>query len=252
MSHDLHTLVGAYALDALDHHEHDDFEQHLATCETCRAEVDELVETAARLGAAVEPADAVPTALRARVLETVARTPQERPVVVPLESRRTRRWLAPVLGAAAALLAVLAISVAVQQLEDNEVDKITVVQARESALIADVLASQDKVAYDKQLSTGLHMTVVRSREVDAAVVSLRDLPPLAEGRSYQMWRISKGADGQTVTSAGVLEPDEVSRARATMLLPDVAGVDAVAVTEEPAGGSPKPTGEPLVQLTLPT
>ena len=46
---EVHNLTGAYALDALDDIERARFEQHLATCEDCRAEVAELRETAALL-----------------------------------------------------------------------------------------------------------------------------------------------------------------------------------------------------------
>ena len=41
---DLHKLTGAYAVDALDDIERARFEQHLAACEDCRAEVVELAD----------------------------------------------------------------------------------------------------------------------------------------------------------------------------------------------------------------
>ena len=64
---DVHKLTGAYALDAVDDIERARFEQHLATCEDCRAEVAEMRETAALLAesTAVEP----PASLRASVAE---------------------------------------------------------------------------------------------------------------------------------------------------------------------------------------
>ena len=46
---DIHALVGAYALDAVDDLERVAFERHLQACESCRAEVDELRETAGSL-----------------------------------------------------------------------------------------------------------------------------------------------------------------------------------------------------------
>lgn len=49
---DPHTLVGAYVLDAVRAADRARFEEHLADCETCQAEVRGLRETAARLGAA--------------------------------------------------------------------------------------------------------------------------------------------------------------------------------------------------------
>ena len=49
---DLHQLTGAYVLDSLDDLERQAFERHLDSCEACRAEVHELSETVAALGAA--------------------------------------------------------------------------------------------------------------------------------------------------------------------------------------------------------
>ncbi len=54
MSPDLHHLSGAYAVDALDDGERGPFEQHLAGCADCRAEVAELSATAHSLGALTE------------------------------------------------------------------------------------------------------------------------------------------------------------------------------------------------------
>src|SRR5262250_3564512 len=49
---DLHTLAGAYVLDAVSDDERAKFAAHLAVCAQCRDEVDELREAAARLGTA--------------------------------------------------------------------------------------------------------------------------------------------------------------------------------------------------------
>ncbi len=66
MSTDLHTLSGAYAVDALSDEEARRFDTHLEDCQACRDEVRELQEAAARMGAS--EAVAPPPALRARVL----------------------------------------------------------------------------------------------------------------------------------------------------------------------------------------
>ena len=42
MSTDLHDLVAAYALDALPSDEATEFERHMAGCDECRGELDEL------------------------------------------------------------------------------------------------------------------------------------------------------------------------------------------------------------------
>ena len=56
MNDDIHSLVGAYAVDAVDDAERARFEDHLATCAECRAEVDSLRGAAAlRRGARPTP-----------------------------------------------------------------------------------------------------------------------------------------------------------------------------------------------------
>jgi anti-sigma factor RsiW len=104
MTDNLHTLLGPYALDAVSPEEHEAFEQHLHTCAACREELEGLQATAARLGAA---AAAAPSAeLRDRVMDAIARTPQERPRVATVMPGPWRRW-APRMAAAAAVLAVV-------------------------------------------------------------------------------------------------------------------------------------------------
>src|ERR671929_154341 len=49
---DVHTLSGAYALDALDPEEASEFRAHLEGCAACRQEVRELRDAAASMGAA--------------------------------------------------------------------------------------------------------------------------------------------------------------------------------------------------------
>ena len=81
MSPDLHHLSGAYAVDALDDAERASFEQHLAVCADCRAEVAELSATAHSLGALTEATP--PASLRDSVLSGIARV---RPLP-PLDER---------------------------------------------------------------------------------------------------------------------------------------------------------------------
>lgn len=49
MSTDLHSLVGPYALEALNLRERTSFESHLAGCRDCQAELAAFQTTAARL-----------------------------------------------------------------------------------------------------------------------------------------------------------------------------------------------------------
>ena len=114
MSDDLHSLSGAYALDALDDDERADFEEHLARCATCRDEVDSFGAVTPLLAETV--AVTPPPSLRDDILARAAQTRQDPPPtahptpthaedeaeVLPLRRRERRRWVA--LAAAAGLV----------------------------------------------------------------------------------------------------------------------------------------------------
>ena len=112
--HDLHTLTGSYALDALQGEELGEFERHLNHCASCPAEVRGLRETAARL--ALATAERPPAAMRERVLSLAERTRQmppitdERPArrVATRQARRTRRIWIPRISAAVAAVSLAA------------------------------------------------------------------------------------------------------------------------------------------------
>lgn len=73
----------------------------------------------------------------------------------------------------------------------------------------------------------------------AILFTARDLPPLPEGRTYQLWAI---AGGQAI-SAGIFVPDGLGSTQVVAAVPALTDrAEAVAVTVEPAGGVPAPTG----------
>ena len=109
---DLHTLTGAYALDALDPgRELTRFNRHLDRCQSCAGEVRGFreVATAMAIAATTEP----PPAMRDQVLAAVARTRQLSPEIRtharPRRTRGTTPWIPWLSGA----IATAAIAVAV-------------------------------------------------------------------------------------------------------------------------------------------
>ncbi|HEY8141642.1 MAG TPA: anti-sigma factor, partial [Kofleriaceae bacterium] len=75
-----------------------------------------------------------------------------------------------------------------------------------------------------------------------AVFYAYNLPPAEAGRVYQLWFIASGVP----VSAGIFDAD--ARGRASLNVDNVAAIDSIqawAVTVEPAGGVPQPTG-PMV------
>ena len=71
-----------------------------------------------------------------------------------------------------------------------------------------------------------------------------NLPAVREGREYQLWLVT--TDERKIP-AGTFRPDQGGNAvvQATYALPPDA-LAAVAVTEEPAGGLPQPSGAIII------
>jgi anti-sigma-K factor RskA len=72
------------------------------------------------------------------------------------------------------------------------------------------------------------------------VFTSSNLPALPAGRVYQVWVVT----AQAPVSAGLLTPDPGGTGLAFFSTPpDIPAPAAVAVTIEPAGGVPAPTGD---------
>ncbi len=231
-------LAAPYALGALSRDEQADFEAHLATCATCRAEVQALRDVAGLLAHAA-PDAAPPPELRERILREARR---RRP-------RGTRRVpVAPWLAAAACL--VLALATGYGYLRER--------RAREQAIRA-LAAAQDTVAARDSLVAMLLSPDVGTAALAGAgrppsarlfwspsrhrvVMAVFDLPPAPAGRTYQLWAIAQGKP----VSLGIFNTAPDGRLTAAMVVPPNLSFEVTAVTEEPAGGSPQPTQQPFL------
>lgn len=72
-----------------------------------------------------------------------------------------------------------------------------------------------------------------------------DLPALPGGRVYQLWLIRDKSPA--IVSAGVFEAEATTSAQVEFAQGDlVQGITAIAVTDEPVGGSASPTGHKLL------
>ncbi|MFG1602704.1 anti-sigma factor domain-containing protein [Actinoplanes sp. NPDC049265] len=241
---DIHALVGAYALDAVDDVERADFERHVRDCDSCRTELDELRETAARL--ADSTWSVPPPRLRENVMAAVARTRQLPPTpavrVRPVRPGR-RRWL---VAAAAAVVLAGGASATVYQIQDQRVRDAGSIAARaqrESDRTRDILAAPDLVVRTAPVAGGGKVTVAQSPALKAGVIMLGANAAPSDGRVYQLWTIR----GQRPTSAGALRVGQTSTVQIVDGLP---GADLVGVTAEPAGGSVTPTMPLVSQVPL--
>jgi anti-sigma-K factor RskA len=201
---------------------------------------------------AAPPRSAAGAALRARDAsgsEAGARTPR----------RSVLR--SPALGWTVALAAAL---VGVAVLRQRSTDYETRLLHQRTALEARIAALRDSVAKGEQFVDALTGEQVSSMRLTAGTprapwawmfwdhvsnrwtLVARDLPAPPAGRTYQLWLVTPRAK----VSAGTFQPkpNGAAQVQATYALaPD--SLRAIAVTEEPEGGVPQPTGPIVISAT---
>jgi anti-sigma-K factor RskA len=243
-------LLGAYALDALPPDEAQAVREHLAGCARHASEAAELRAVAARLPAAAEPRNPPPE-LRERVLAAIAHEPQAAatpsasvsPATEPrrIETARSRvswgtpgrrssfGWGALAAVVVAAFVGLLAWNFVLLNRLDGESD---LERLALSATSVSALQTADGETAG---------SVIYFDDDKMAVVVGAGMEQLGDDRTYQLWAI----DGGAPQSIGLMEPGEDGSA--TVTVPFDAGASTVlAITIEPAGGSPAPTGDPVM------
>lgn len=254
-THDEQALAAPYVLGALESAERRAFEAHVAECPMCREEVRSLQRVADALARSVPQRTPRPE-LRARVLSSVA---GDRPPVMRQASSRSvvGSWLplaasiviAAVLGAYAWALQgrIASLEARLNDAEERAASaQRETLQARRAADTAQsamaVLVAPDLVRIDLAGQPAAPQATARAlwSRSRGMVFNTANLPPAPEGRAYQVWVVT----AQAPVSAGLLTPDASGHATAVFQTPaDIAPPIAVAVTLEPAGGVPAPTGD---------
>ena len=257
----LQGLASDYAFGTLQPEGRRQFAAHLDTCAECQREVRELLAVGEALGRGLDPVEP-PPALRTRVLTAVAGEPQEsrltgqRPAArsTALRSHGPAGWLALAASLTAAVLGLYA----------------WVLHGRLGAAQEELRATRAQLATSQQLAAGLRQVSDRSLQAAAIltapdvevvelagqtaapaahgrafwspsrglVVTAANLPALPEGRVYQLWVVT----ADRPVSAGLLTPDEVGNLAWMTAAPGDLPATAIALTLEPEGGVPAPTG----------
>ena len=271
-------LAALYALGALSQQEARAFEAHLNEgCQICFEELAQFSSVVGQLGTAVDPvsppayvrdllavriekeiSDAAPSA-------SVIRFPEKQPPVqrTPVQGRsgfsRVLPW-----AAAAVLLVALAYTFTSWR-SDRQSLRAALEQERAQAseiasqtanlkegLARKTALSEELVEINSVLSSpqwrliplaGLDPAPNSSARVYWDVQSNRwvvsaDLPPIPDGKVYQLWFVTPTAK----ISAGLIKPDKTGHGFAVVQVPaSAAPLAAAAITLEPEGGSTEPT-----------
>ncbi len=236
-------LAGAYALGAVDAADREAFERHLPTCAECQqlvADARLVAEAMPHMLTPVEP----PAALRNRIMMAAS----------PARAAFPTAWLA----IAAALLAAVAGTFAwtqYQQVATSQVAaaqsqaQVETLQAQLSALqgqadsarqAIDILAADDlaRVELKGQPASPLSTGRAYWSPTRGLLFSAVNLPALPQGRVYQLWYVTAAAP----VSAALVTPDAAGRYTLIARAPAGVAPTAFAVTIEPAGGLPAPSG----------
>jgi len=241
--HEIDELAAAYALGALSADEERATSEHLATCAESHVEARTLIDAALLVPAALDPI--VPSdALRARLMSTIAATPQDhavpaaaptRPVAIEPEATSRRPWWS--FGALPSAVAAVALAVAVgvgawgvslnQQLAE-----------RDAALR--MVASAD-AAHAVTGSAGSGWVL----ETDGQAIFLADeLAALPSDQLYELWLI--GPEGAPVAVGTLTDTDGVAFVELEQAL---GTATTFAVTVEPHRVD-APTSDPVLVAAI--
>jgi anti-sigma-K factor RskA len=240
--------IALYALGALGDEETRAFEAHLATCEACRTEVQAMRDTVGALAYAAPPVP-LPGGLKGRVMDRIqapaaAAEPLTSRVAAFPPPRSSRMWQVASLALGAGLLLSIAGLMGQQT-------QLSAERARTASLERRLSEAQDRLAVlrarDVQMAslTGQapkSEAVARifwSPERKAWLMTDVGLPAASEGRVYQLWAVTPDAK----VSMGTFQTDHEGGAIIETTLELPTKPVAAAVSVEPAGGVPQPTGQ---------
>ena len=249
-------LIEAYALGALDAEEGTAFEAHLATgCKDCAQAVEEarwLVSQLAYLAPNAAPSDM----LKARLMQSVraeARAAQgsaQPKAGIPL-------WMWAGVAALLILTVYSAWDARRLQKEIQTVNESAAAEFRQREQLQQELAVAKRQAHiltdanSKKFAMWPHDTQMPKLEAMwhpelGICVMGQKVPMPASNRALQLWLIPKAPGSKPMPSLTFWPDAEGKLVLMVENPPDVmADTKALAITEEPAGGSPQPTSAPM-------
>jgi anti-sigma-K factor RskA len=257
---ELAPLYEEYALGVLEGEERAEMEAHLARAgDKCVAGVAEARWVVAQL-AHTAPDAPPPAALRAKIVDAVKPGKDEARGAVPLERPKPAepRAMFPAWAWVAATALALITAYSIRQMNNQTVQlgqlqkQLKLAQAQSAALqnqlemnrmVAMVMMSPDSKQL-KLMPVDKNMPMVRAylHPHMGVAITADQMPSIPSGRTLQLWFVPKS--GKPL-SAAIFRPDAMGQIAfvAPVTMPETE-IAALAVTDEPAGGSPQPTTMP--------
>ncbi len=234
-------LKDAYVLGALPNDERAAVEAYLALHPERQAEVDDMVGIAGLLALA-PPEQEPPADLRRRLMQVV-----ESEAVQPRVAERSTSswfgWLGGFRNAALGAAAVLVVGLlSWNVLLQGDVQELRG-QVEEARSANEAQPTREIALGGTWAEQGARAEVTALKD-DRAILVVEDMPSMPEDRTGQVWVIR----GENPEPSGLLEPS--GNMAATAITTPLRGADAIAVTVEPAGGSDKPTSDPVLVQEL--
>ena len=257
---DIADKLEAYALGQLTAQESREVDEHLRECSTCAQEAREVAAVLTGIAESLPPVGPS-AALRQRVLAVVAVEPQEparfEHQVGVVQQPRRRVWTFVPLAAAAVLVLVFgAIALRMDQSRRELIDEVSRTLALnvelqnrlqkysgQTDLALSILTAGDmrEIALTGKEATAIAAARAYWSPARGLLVVADRLPAAPPGRIYQVWVIE---NGQPPASAGLLGEESTGRGMliVTPPKPGLSGSVTIAVSDEPPGGLPAPSG----------
>ena len=197
-------------------------------------------DAAALLGSAV-PVVEPPTAIREALFARIAETPQvpKAPASPPVQTVARQKWMRGMFALAASLVLLVALGFGAVTINEYLTRPASVVALQQ------IEDAPDSEATTAELVSGEGaVTAYWSESLGQAVLVSDDLPDLGDDQTYELWFVR----GEGPVSAGLYSPADSDEP--ALLEGQFEPGDALAVTIEPAGGSPtgQPSTDPIVVI----
>jgi anti-sigma-K factor RskA len=251
-------LIEAYALGALESEEQASLEAHLATgcaeCSKALADARWTVSQLAYLAPEAQPSEL----LRGRLFKTVRAEAQASSSTASAKSKSViPLWMWAAVAAAVLFAFFNAYEARDFKKKINELEKTQVALTRHAHESEDalLLAKREAIILTDPRSVKIAMPPGKKdlpqlqatwHAVLGIVVSGRSLPAPAGNRTLQLWLIPKAPGSKPVPSLAI-RPDADGKYELLVASPPGTQADtkALAITEEPEGGSVQPTTSPI-------